>query len=83
LSIPLVESAGFHLLGTARMGDDPASSVVDSVGRAHDAPNLWIVDGSVFVTAGALNPTSTIQAIALRSADALAGEPLLSGGQHV
>lgn len=83
LSTPLVESAGFHLLGTARMGNDPASSVVDSVGRAHDAPNLWVVDGSVFVTAGALNPTSTIQAIALRAADALAGEPLLSGGIDV
>jgi len=73
----LVESAGFHLLGTARMGNDASDAVVDSVGRAHDAPNLWIVDGSVFVTAGALNPTSTIQAIALRTADAILGRPLL------
>lgn len=73
----LVESAGFHLLGTARMGDDPRDSVVDPTGRAHDAANLWIVDGSVFVTAGALNPTSTIQALALRTADAMLGRPLL------
>lgn len=65
----LVSSAGFHLLGTARMGDDPQTSVVNRWGRAHDVGNLFIVDGSVFVTAAALNPTSTIQALALRTAD--------------
>ena len=65
----LVESAGFHLLGTARMGLDPERSVVDPWCRAHDVDNLVIVDGSVFVTAGAVNPTSTIQAIALRAAE--------------
>jgi choline dehydrogenase-like flavoprotein len=69
---PFVAAAGFHFLGTARMGTDPATSVVDAVGRAHDIPNLVLVDGAVFVTAGAVNPTSTIQAIALRNADALA-----------
>lgn len=83
LALPLVESAGFHLLGTARMGDDPATSVVNSECRAHDVDNLWIIDGSVFVTAGALNPTSTIQAIALRAADALAGKPLLTEASGV
>jgi choline dehydrogenase-like flavoprotein len=67
----LLEGAGFHLLGTARMGDDPATSVVDRWCRAHSAPNLMVVDGSVFVTAAALNPTPTIQALALRAADAL------------
>ena len=71
ITVPLVGSAGFHLMGTARMGEDPNNSVVDSVCRSHDLSNLWIVDGSVFVTAGALNPTSTIQAIALRAADAM------------
>lgn len=76
----LVESAGFHLLGTARMGDDPATSVVDRWGRAHDVDNLFVVDGSVFVTVGALNPTSTIQAIALRAADRIAGRPALLPG---
>lgn len=65
----LVESAGFHLLGTARMGDDPKRSVVNRWGQAHDVDNLFVVDGSVFVTAAALNPTSTIQALALRTAD--------------
>jgi choline dehydrogenase-like flavoprotein len=60
-------SAG-HLLGTTRMGDDPASSVVDRYGRAHDVSNLYIVDGSIFVTSGAVNPTATICALAKRCA---------------
>ena len=57
------------MLGTARMGDDPGKSVVNKWGRAHDVKNLFIVDGSVFVTSGAVNPTTTIQAIALYIAD--------------
>ncbi|MGI8610417.1 MAG: GMC family oxidoreductase [Candidatus Dormibacteria bacterium] len=61
-----------HLLGTARMGDDPATSVVDSYGRAHDVPNLFIADGSIFVTSGSANPTCTISALALRVADNIA-----------
>jgi choline dehydrogenase-like flavoprotein len=60
-----------HLLGTARMGDDPATSVVDRWGVAHDVKNLAIVDGSVFVTVGAANPTSTICALALRAVEHL------------
>ena len=60
---------GWHLLGTARMGRDPASSVVNEWGRCHDVKNLFIVDGSVFVTGGGVNPTSTIQAVALYVAD--------------
>ena len=67
----LVAYAGFHLLGTAKMGDDPSTSVVDRFCRSHDVPNLMVVDGSVFVTAAALNPTPTIQAVALYAADAL------------
>ena len=60
---------GWHLLGTARMGTDPERSVVNEWGRSHDVKNLFIVDGSVFVTSGGVNPTSTIQAIALYIAD--------------
>jgi len=60
---------GWHLLGTARMGTDPARSVVNGWGRSHDVKNLFIVDGSLFVTAGGVNPTSTIQALALFVAD--------------
>jgi choline dehydrogenase-like flavoprotein len=71
VSVPLLADYGWHLLGTARMGDDPATSVVDSVGRCHDVPNLYVADGSVFVTAAAVNPTPTICALALRTADHL------------
>lgn len=67
---PLIPSG--HLLGTARMGDDPRTSVVDRFGRSHDIPNLFIVDGSVMVTAGSVNPTATIAALALRAARHLA-----------
>jgi choline dehydrogenase-like flavoprotein len=66
-----IRPAGWHLLGTARMGDDPKTSVVNSWGRSHDVKNLVIVDGSIFVTAGGLNPTSTIQALALYIADTM------------
>lgn len=66
---PLWREAPGHLLGTARMGSDPATSVVDAWGQAHDVPNLYIVDGSVMVTSGAMNPTATITALALRTAE--------------
>jgi choline dehydrogenase-like flavoprotein len=58
-----------HLNGTARMGDNPATSVVDADCRSWDVPNLWICDGSVFPTVGGANPSLTIQAIACRTAD--------------
>ena len=67
----LLSEAGFHLMGTAKMGSDPARSVTDRWGRSHDVPNLYIVDGSLFVTSAAVNPTPTIQALALRIADHL------------
>lgn len=60
-----------HLLGTARMGTDPATSVVDADCRAHDVPNLYLADGSVFVTSTGVNPTSTIAALAKRLATTL------------
>jgi choline dehydrogenase-like flavoprotein len=66
---PLREQAGFHLMGTTRMGDDPERTVVDAFGRAHDVANLFVVDASVFVTAASVNPTLTAQALALRTAD--------------
>jgi choline dehydrogenase-like flavoprotein len=73
--VPINENdPGFavHLLGTCRMGNDPASSVVDKYHRAHDVPNLFIVDGSSFVTSGRGQPTLTIQALAFRAADHIA-----------
>jgi choline dehydrogenase-like flavoprotein len=60
-----------HLLGTARMGNDPERSVVNAWGRCHDVKNLFIVDGSIWVTSGGVNPTSTIQALALYIADVI------------
>lgn len=65
----LMRYSGWHLLGTARMGDDPQTSVVDRWNRAHDISNLYVVDGSCFVTSSGVNPTSTIVAIALRAAE--------------
>ncbi|PKW18496.1 GMC family oxidoreductase [Saccharopolyspora spinosa] len=65
----LMRDSGYHLLGTARMGDDPASSVVDSYGQSHDVPNLYILDGSTFVTSFGVNPTNTIMALALRGVE--------------
>ena len=56
-----------HLLGTCRMGNDPTRSVVDRSHRAHDVPNLFLVDGSSFVTGGRGQPTCTIQALAYRA----------------
>jgi choline dehydrogenase-like flavoprotein len=63
--------AGWHLMGTARMGTDPKRSVVNEWGRCHDVRNLFIIDGSIFVTAAAVNPTNTIQALALYIADTM------------
>jgi choline dehydrogenase-like flavoprotein len=60
-----------HLVGAARMGDDPAKSVVDKYGRTHDIANLFICDGSVMPTQGSANPGLTIQALAARTADYL------------
>jgi choline dehydrogenase-like flavoprotein len=53
------------------MGTDPERSVVNEWGRAHDVKNLFIVDGSLFVTSAGVNPTSTIQALALYVADSI------------
>jgi choline dehydrogenase-like flavoprotein len=70
-----------HLIGGARMGSDPRASVVDSFGRAHDIPNLFICDGSILPTQGSANPGLTIQALAARTADFLvsAGFPWSDG----
>src|SRR5579863_405345 len=60
-----------HLVGGARMGMDPATSVTDSFGRTHDIPNLFVCDGSILPTQGSANPGLTIQALAARTADFL------------
>ena len=68
--VPVEESSlGAHLLGTCRMGDDPRTSVVDRYHRTHDVRNLFICDGSSFVTSGRGQPTMTIMALAFRASE--------------
>jgi choline dehydrogenase-like flavoprotein len=57
-----------HIMGTLRMGNDPATSVCDGFGKFHDVENLFCADGGAFVTSSGFNPTLTIQALALRMA---------------
>jgi choline dehydrogenase-like flavoprotein len=71
--------ASGHNLGTAKMGDDPATSVVNEWGRAHDVDNLYIVDGSVFPTSTGGNPTATICALAKRTAAHIVDSALAAG----
>lgn len=58
-----------HMLGTCRMGNNSRTSVIDADHRTHDVPNLFLCDGSSFVTSGRGQPTMTIQALAFRAAD--------------
>jgi len=62
-----------HVMGTLRMGPEPASSVVDPAGRFHDVDNLYARDGGVFPTSSGYNPTLTIIAVALKIAHGIAG----------
>jgi Choline dehydrogenase and related flavoproteins len=64
-----------HIMGTTVMGDDPKYSVVNRWGRAHDVPNLWVVGSNVFPTSATSNPTLTIAALTLRTAQAIHREP--------
>jgi choline dehydrogenase-like flavoprotein len=73
--IPL-EGVG-HQNGTCRMGNDPATSVLDAYCKAHDLDNLYVVDASCFVSASAVNPSLTIIANAMRVADHLLAERIL------
>ena len=69
-----------HIMGTARMGNDPTASVVDACGRMHDVDNVYVGDGSVFTSAGGFNPTITIMALSLRMARHITGcGPVLEG----
>ena len=78
LAVPLAITNGGvpdtkHILGTLRMGNDPTTSVTDPYGRFHDLSNLYNSDGGVFVTSTGFNPTLTIQALAWRQAERIAG----------
>jgi gluconate 2-dehydrogenase alpha chain len=62
-----------HVIGTTRMGVDPATSVCDPFGRLHDAPNVIVADSSVFPTSTGYGPTLTLIALAIRNLSALVG----------
>jgi choline dehydrogenase-like flavoprotein len=66
------QSFAVHLLGTCRMGNDPKTSVINADHCTHDVPNLFLCDGSSFVTSGRGQPTMTIEALAFRAADRIA-----------
>jgi choline dehydrogenase-like flavoprotein len=68
----LTEGWSIHELGTARMGTDPKTSVLNSFQQSHDVKNLFVVDGSSHVSASCQNPTWTIMALAWRSCEYLA-----------
>src|SRR5450755_2182925 len=63
-----------HELGTCRMGDDPKKSVLNKWNQSHDIKNLFVVDGSSFVTGGSQNPTLTICALSMRASDYIAAQ---------
>lgn len=70
---PIEEMEGsVHLLGTCRMGNDPRTSVIDRNHRTHDVPNLFLCDGSSFVTSGRGQPTCTISALGFRAGESMA-----------
>jgi choline dehydrogenase-like flavoprotein len=64
-----VRNTGWHIMGTARMGEDPKNSVVNPIGKSHDVDGLYVIDSSCFVTGSCVNPANTIQTIALYLAD--------------
>jgi len=70
----LTEGWSIHELGTARMGTDPKTSVLNQFQQSHDVKNLFVVDGSSHVSASCQNPTWTIMALAWRSCDHLADQ---------
>jgi choline dehydrogenase-like flavoprotein len=74
-----VRNTGWHLMGTARMGDNPSNSVVGPDGQSHDIKGLYVLDSSVFVTGSCVNPANTIQATALYLADRMAQAAKASG----
>jgi choline dehydrogenase-like flavoprotein len=74
---PLVSAhpiGGYHHMGTTRMADDPREGVTDGHGRVHGLANLYVAGSSLFPTSGWANPTLSIAALSLRTADHLAGE---------
>jgi choline dehydrogenase-like flavoprotein len=72
-----VKHTGWHIMGTTKMGNNKKTSVVNANGQSHDTKNLVIVDSSIFTTSSAVNPASTIQAMALKITDKIKKETRL------
>lgn len=77
-----IAPASYHIMGTCRMGDDPATSVVGPEGRFWDVDNMICADSSVFPTSSGYNPTLTIMAMAARIAHLLTDQPLPATGRQ-
>jgi choline dehydrogenase-like flavoprotein len=69
---PGTPGLGIHEMGTARMGTDPKTSVLDRFNRAHDVPNLFVTDGAAMASSSCVNPSLTYMALSARAADAAA-----------
>ncbi|HEY3742619.1 MAG TPA: GMC family oxidoreductase, partial [Bryobacteraceae bacterium] len=63
-----------HEVGTARMSDDPKKGVLNRFAQSHDVKNLFVTDGSAFVSSGNQNPTLTMMAITVRACDYIVKE---------
>lgn len=74
IKLSLVLGAAIHECGGARMGDDPARSVVNSMGQLWDAPNVFVADAASFVSGSTVGPALTIMAMAARTSAYLAGQ---------
>jgi choline dehydrogenase-like flavoprotein len=70
--VPNPPGFSIHEVGTCRMGDNPKTSVLNKFNQSHDIKNLFVVDGSSFVSAGWQNPTITIATLSMRASDYLA-----------
>ncbi|MFC5290113.1 GMC family oxidoreductase [Actinokineospora guangxiensis] len=68
-----VPPPGWHMMGTCRMGEDPQNSVTNKWHQTWEVPNLFISDASSMPTGGAVNPTSTLQALSVRCAEYIRG----------
>lgn len=79
LSRPFDSRTPSHQCGTARMGTEAATSVVDPYGRSHDHSNLFLCDASVLPTSAAVNPALTVAALALRTADHIVAADFAGG----
>ena len=75
---PGIPGAGIHEMGTARMGDDPATSVLNRYNQAHQVSNLFITDGACMTSSSCVNPSLTYMALTARAVDYAVGR--LQGG---